>query len=136
VAIVQTLLAGIGLMLAGVPGAGLISFVVLVLGIIQVGPSIVLIPVIIWSWFVMDTPMVILFSVYMIIVNLLDNILRPLVMAKVLSTPMPIILVGVFGGTIAHGLIGLFVGPIVLSIAWQLLALWTRNEPLAPDLVA
>jgi predicted PurR-regulated permease PerM len=136
VAIVQTLLAGIGLMLAGVPGAGLISFVVLVLGIIQIGPSIVLIPVIIWSWFVMDTPMVILFSVYMILVNLLDNILRPLVMAKGLSTPMPIILVGVFGGTIAHGLIGLFVGPIVLSIAWQLLALWTRNEPIAQDLVA
>jgi predicted PurR-regulated permease PerM len=84
----------------------------------------------------MDTPMAILFSVYMIIVNLLDNILRPLVMAKGLSTPMPIILVGVFGGTIAHGLIGLFVGPIVLSIAWQLLALWTRNEPIAQDLVA
>jgi predicted PurR-regulated permease PerM len=136
VAIVQTLLAGIGLMLAGVPGAGLISFVVLVLGIIQIGPSIVLIPVIIWSWFVMDTPMVILFSVYMILVNLLDNILRPLVMAKGLSTPMPIILVGVFGGTIAHGLIGLFVGPIVLSIAWQLLALWTPNEPIAQDLAA
>jgi predicted PurR-regulated permease PerM len=136
VAIVQTLLAGIGLMLAGVPGAGLISFVVLVLGIIQIGPSIVLIPVIIWSWFVMDTPIAILFSVYMILVNLLDNILRPLVMAKGLSTPMPIILVGVFGGTIAHGLIGLFVGPIVLSIAWQLLALWTRNEPIAQDLVA
>ena len=135
-AIVQTLLAGIGLMLAGVPGAGLISFVVLILGIIQIGPSIVLIPVIIWSWFVMDTPMAILFSAYMIIVNLLDNILRPLVMAKGLSTPMPIILVGVFGGTIAHGLIGLFVGPIVLSIAWQLLALWTRNEPIAQDLVA
>jgi predicted PurR-regulated permease PerM len=123
-------------MLAGVPGAGLISFVVLVLGIIQIGPSIVLIPVIIWSWFVMDTPMVILFSVYMILVNLLDNILRPLVMAKGLSTPMPIILVGVFGGTIAHGLIGLFVGPIVLSIAWQLLALWTPNEPIAQDLAA
>jgi predicted PurR-regulated permease PerM len=49
---------------------------------------------------------------------------------------MPIILVGVFGGTIAHGLIGLFVGPIVLSIAWQLLALWTPNEPIAQDLAA
>jgi predicted PurR-regulated permease PerM len=59
--------------------------------------------------------------------------LRPLVMAKGLSA---IILVGVFGGTIAHGLIGLFVGPIVLSIAWQLLALWTPNEPIAQDLAA
>ncbi len=136
IAIIQTLLAGIGLIVAGVPGAGLISFVVLLLGIVQIGPSIVLIPVIIWSWFVMDTPMAVLFSVYMIVVNLLDNILRPLVMAKGLSTPMPIILIGVFGGTLAHGLIGLFVGPIVLSIAWQLLALWTRNEPIPKDVAA
>ena len=76
----------------------------------------------------MDTSMAALFSVYMILVALLDNILRPLVMAKGLSTPMPVILIGVLGGTLAHGMIGLFVGPIVLSIAWQLLALWFRDE--------
>jgi predicted PurR-regulated permease PerM len=77
-----------------------------------------------------------LFSVYMILVSLLDNILRPLVMAKGLSTPMPVILVGVFGGTLAHGMIGLFVGPIVLSIGWQLLALWFGDESLKQDLLA
>jgi len=128
IAIIQALLAGIGLILAGVPGAGLISFAVLLLGIVQIGPAIILIPVVVWSWFAMDTSMAALFSVYMILVGLLDNILRPLVMAKGLSTPMPVILVGVFGGTLAHGIIGLFVGPIVLSIAWQLLALWFRDE--------
>jgi predicted PurR-regulated permease PerM len=132
IAIIQALLAGIGLILAGVPGAGLISFAVLLLGIVQIGPAIILIPVIVWSWFMMDTSMAALFSVYMILVGLLDNVLRPLVMAKGLSTPMPVILVGVFGGTLAHGMIGLFVGPIVLSIAWQLLALWFREE--IPDL--
>lgn len=136
VAVVQALLAGIGLILGGVPAAGLISFVVLLLAIIQIGPAIILIPVVVWSWFVMDTGMAALFSVYMILVGLLDNILRPLVMAKGLSTPMPVILVGVFGGTLAHGIIGLFVGPIVLSIAWQLLALWFRDEPLTQDLLA
>jgi predicted PurR-regulated permease PerM len=136
IAVVQALLAGIGLMLGGVPGAGLISFVVLLLGIIQIGPAIILIPVIVWSWFVMDTSMAALFSVYMILVSLLDNILRPLVMAKGLSTPMPVILVGVFGGTLAHGMIGLFVGPIVLSIGWQLLALWFGDESLKQDLLA
>jgi len=82
----------------------------------------------------MDAGMAALFSVYMILVGLLDNILRPLVMAKGLSTPMLVILVGVFGGTLAHGMIGLFVGPIVLSIAWQLLALWFRDESLKQDL--
>jgi predicted PurR-regulated permease PerM len=128
IAVIQALLAGIGLILAGVPGAGLISFGVLLLGIVQIGAAVILIPVVIWSWFVMDTSMAALFSVYMIVVGLLDNVLRPLVMAKGLSTPMPVILVGVFGGTLAHGMIGLFVGPIVLSIAWQLLALWFREE--------
>ena len=83
----------------------------------------------------MDSGMAALFSVYMILVGLLDNVLRPLVMAKGLSTPMPVILVGVFGGTLAHGMIGLFVGPIVLSIAWQLLALWFRDESSGQDLL-
>jgi predicted PurR-regulated permease PerM len=136
IAIVQALLAGLGLIIAGVPGAGLISFAVLLLSIIQIGAAIILIPVVVWSWFAMDTGMAALFSVYMILVGLLDNILRPLVMAKGLSTPMLVILVGVFGGTLAHGMIGLFVGPIVLSIAWQLLALWFRDESLKQDLLA
>jgi predicted PurR-regulated permease PerM len=134
IAIIQALLAGIGLILAAMPGAGLISFAVLLLGIVQIGPAVILFPVIIWSWFTMDTSMAALFSVYMILVGLLDNVLRPLVMAKGLSTPMPIILVGVFGGTLAHGMIGLFVGPIVLSIAWQLLGLWFREEIPSLDL--
>jgi len=135
IAIVQALLAGVGLIVAGVPGAGLISFGVLLLGIIQIGPAVILIPVIVWSWFMMDTSMATLFSVYMILVGLLDNILRPLVMAKGLSTPMPVILIGVFGGTLPHGIIGLFVGPIVLSIAWQLLAVWFRDETSKQDLL-
>jgi predicted PurR-regulated permease PerM len=134
IAIVQALLAGIGLLFAGVPAAGLFSFLVLVLGIIQIGPSVILLPLIVWSWFAMDTTMAVLFTLYMVPVNLLDNILRPLV-AKGLSTPMPVILIGVLGGTLVHGMIGLFVGPIVLSIGWQLLVVWTRDEPSAKEVV-
>jgi predicted PurR-regulated permease PerM len=128
IAILQALLAGIGLLFARVPAAGLFSFLVLLLGIIQIGPSVILVPLIIWSWFAMDTTTALLFTLYMVPVNLLDNILRPLV-AKGLKTPMPVILIGVLGGTLVHGIIGLFVGPIVLSIAWQLLAVWTHDEP-------
>ncbi len=76
----------------------------------------------------MDMTAAALFTGYMVPVHLLDNILRPLV-AKGLSTPMPVILIGVLGGTLLHGVIGLFVGPIVLSVAWQLLVAWTRDEP-------
>ena len=129
VAILQALLAGIGFLFAGIPAAGLFSFLVLLLGIIQIGPSIVLIPLIIWSWFTMDTKMAALFTLYMIPVGFIDNVLRPIVMSKGLSTPMLVILIGVIGGTIAHGMIGLFVGPIVLSIAWQLLLVWMRDAP-------
>ena len=128
IAILQALLAGIGLLFAGVPAAGLFSFLVLFLGIVQIGPSVVLVPLIIWSWFAMDATMAILFTCYMVPVNLIDNIMRPLV-AKGLTTPMPVILIGVLGGTLAHGMIGLFVGPIVLSIAWQLLVVWTHDAP-------
>jgi predicted PurR-regulated permease PerM len=131
IAILQALLAGIGLLFAGVPAAGLFSFLVLLLGLVQIGPSFILVPLIIWSWFAMDATKAILFTLYMVPVNLLDNILRPLV-AKGLTTPMPVILIGVLGGTLVHGMIGLFVGPIVLSIAWQLLVIWTRDTPNAP----
>ena len=127
IAILQALFAGVGLLFAGVPAAGLFSFLVLLLGIIQIGPSLILVPLIIWSWFAMDMTTAFLFTLYMVPVNLLDNILRPLV-AKGLSTPMPVILIGVLGGTLVHGMIGLCVGPIVLSIAWQLLVVWTRDE--------
>jgi predicted PurR-regulated permease PerM len=127
----QAFLAGIGLMAAGIPGASLITSAVLILGIIQIGPSIVLIPVIIWSWTTMETTSALLFTAYMIPVNLLDNILRPLVMGRGLNTPMIIILIGVIGGTISYGISGLFLGPIVLAVIWELLVAWVREHESA-----
>lgn len=124
----QAFLAGIGLMLAGIPGTSLITSAILVLGIIQVGPSIVIVPLIIWSWFTMDTGSALLFTLYMIPVSLMDNFLRPLVMTRGLDTPMLIILIGVIGGTISYGITGLFLGPIVLAVIWELLVAWIRER--------
>jgi len=124
ITVLQALLAGIGLMAAGIPQASLITFAVLVLGIIQIGPSIVLIPVIIWAWTMMETTSALLFTAYMVPVNLLDNLLRPIVMGRGLKTPMLVILVGVIGGTLAYGITGLFLGPIVLAVIWELLVAW------------
>ncbi len=124
----QAFLAGVGLMAAGVPGTSLITSAVLILGIIQIGPSIVLIPLIIWSWTAMETTTALLFTAYMVPVNLLDNILRPLVMGRGLNTPMLIILMGVIGGTISFGISGLFLGPIVLAVIWELLMAWSREQ--------
>jgi predicted PurR-regulated permease PerM len=120
----QASLASIGLIIAGVPGSALITSAVLICGIIQIGPSIVLMPLIIWSWFAMDTTSALLFTAYMLPVNLLDNVLRPFVMGRGLKTPMPVILLGVFGGTLAYGITGLFLGPIVLALIWELSVPW------------
>ena len=131
ISVLQALLAGIGLMAAGIPQASLITFAVLIFGIIQIGPSAILIPVIIWSWTLLDTTSALLFTVYMVPVNLLDNVLRPIVMGRGLKTPMLVILVGVIGGTLAYGITGLFLGPIVLAVIWELLIAWIKGNEAA-----
>jgi predicted PurR-regulated permease PerM len=127
VSLLQALLAGLGLTVAGVPGASLIAFGVLVLGIIQIGPSLILIPVVIWSWMTMETWPALIFTSYIVPVILIDNVLRPIIFARGLKTPMLVIIVGVIGGTLSNGIIGLFVGPIVLAVAWELLVAFVRD---------
>lgn len=129
VSVLQAFLAGIGLIVAGAPQASLITFAVLIFAIVQIGPSIILIPVIIWSWTVMETSSALLFTMYMVPVNLLDNFLKPVVMGRGLKTPMLVILIGVIGGTLAYGIIGLFLGPIVLAVMWELFVAWISEPP-------
>ena len=76
----------------------------------------------------METTSALLFTAYMIPVNLIDNVLRPIIMGRGLKTPMLVILIGVVGGTLAYGIIGLFLGPIVLAVIWELLAAWLRER--------
>jgi predicted PurR-regulated permease PerM len=124
ISLLQALLAGVGLMLAGVPGAGLIALGVLILGIVQIGPGILLLPVIIWVWTAMDTITALIFTLFMVPVTFMDNFLKPIVMARGLATPMLVIFIGVIGGTLAYGLVGLFIGPIVLAVFYELLVAW------------
>ena len=128
ISVLQACLAGIGFSAGGIPQASLLTLSVLILGIIQVGPSIVIIPVIIWSWTRMEFSPALMFTVYMMIVNMLDNILKPFVMGRGLTTPMLVILVGVLGGVISHGLMGLFLGPIILAVIWELLYAWAGKD--------
>jgi predicted PurR-regulated permease PerM len=128
IALLQSLLAGLGFLAAGIPAAGFLGFITLILGIVQIGPAILLIPIIVWSWTVLETTNALLFTAYMIPVGLLDNVLRPILMARGLTTPMPVIVIGVIGGTIAYGISGLFLGPIFLSVAWALIAAWAQDD--------
>jgi predicted PurR-regulated permease PerM len=128
VAVLQSLLAGIGLKLASVPHAGLLAFVVLLLAVLQIGSALVLVPVIIWIWATKDFVVALPLTIYLLIVGLADNILKPLLMGRGLNTPMLVIFIGVLGGMLAHGLLGLFVGPIILAVTWELTMAWIREE--------
>jgi predicted PurR-regulated permease PerM len=127
IALLQAVLAGLGFVVAGIPGAGLLALGVLILGILQF-PGLVMIPVTIWAWTAMPFTAALAFTAYMIPVGLINNILSPIVMAHGLKTPMLVIFAGVMGGAVAHGIIGLFLGPIVLAVTWELIAAWAAQE--------
>jgi predicted PurR-regulated permease PerM len=132
VAVVQALLSGIGFKMAGIPSAGLLAFAVMLLTIVQIGAAIILLPVIIWIWMDKDFTTAFLLTVFLVIVGLLDNILKPLVMGRGLTTPTLVIFIGVIGGTLAHGIVGLFIGPIILAVAWELMTAWIRDDRAKP----
>jgi predicted PurR-regulated permease PerM len=129
IAILQALLVGVGFIAAGVPAPGLLSFLVLIFAIVQVGAFVVLVPVTLWGWFVFDTTTFILFTAYMLPVGACDNVLRPFAMGHGLKTPAAIVFIGLIGGILVHGVIGVFIGPIVLAIAWELVQAWIK-EPV------
>ncbi|MBP7242965.1 AI-2E family transporter [Amaricoccus sp.] len=132
VALLQALLAGGILYLAGIPGAGLIAFGVLILCIVQIGPAPVLLPVLVWIWMSHPTTFALVLTLLLVPVALIDNVLKPILMARGLTTPMLVILTGVIGGTLTHGLVGLFLGPVVLSVFYELVLAWTRLGELPP----
>ncbi len=133
VALLQALLAGIILYVAGIPGAGLIAFGVLILCIVQIGAAPVILPVLVWIWMTYPTTFAVILTLLLVPVGLVDNILKPILMARGLTTPMLVILTGVIGGTLTHGLVGLFLGPVVLSVFYELVVAWTRLGGAPPE---
>jgi predicted PurR-regulated permease PerM len=126
--LVQGILGGIGMTLAGTPGASLLAITIFVLGIIQIGPLIIVAPVIIWAWMKLTTGPALALTLCMAIVNYMDNFLKPFLLSRGLSTPMPVIFIGVIGGVLAHGVAGLFAGPVVLAVVWELARAWISDE--------
>ncbi|MEA5532971.1 AI-2E family transporter [Crocosphaera sp. XPORK-15E] len=128
VAILQSLLIGLGLIVAQIPFAGLLTLLCLILAIVQIGPGLVVFPTIIFAWSTMGTMSALLFTLWMIPTTLVDNILKPILMAQGLPVPTVIILIGVLGGTLAHGILGLFIGPVILSLGYELIMAWVNFE--------
>ena len=124
VAFVQALLCGIGFFVVGIPGAGLLSLLAMVLGVLQVPVILVTLPAIIFAFSVKTMTVAILFTVWFIISGLSDAVLKPLMIGHGLEVPMPVILLGVIGGVIAYGLVGLFIGAVLLAVGYVLFREW------------
>ena len=126
-ALAQTLLSGVGLALAGVPHAGLLTAVVFVLCIAQLGPLLVVAPATIWLYTSGATGRGTVMLVFALVAVTMDNVVRPVLIKKGADLPLLLILAGVFGGVLAFGIVGLFVGPVLLAVTWTLLVAWVGD---------
>lgn len=128
VAVIQTLLAAIGLVAISMPAAGLFAGAVLVLAIVQLPPIIILGPIAFWYFSVAEGMPATIFLIYAFIVSMSDAFLKPMLLGRGVDTPMLVILIGAIGGAITEGIVGLFVGAVVLALGYELFTAW-----MAPD---
>ncbi|HQU48166.1 MAG TPA: AI-2E family transporter YdiK [Casimicrobiaceae bacterium] len=126
-AVVQTALGAIGFLVAGVPYVALLSALMLICCIAQIGPGLVLAGGVIWLWHTGDHTWAIVLAVWSIAVASLDNLLRPVLIRRGADLPLLLILLGVLGGLLAFGIVGLFVGPVVLAVAYTLGTAWVAE---------
>lgn len=131
-ALVQSILGGIGLAISGIPAAALLAVVMFVFCVAQLGPLLVLIPAIIWLYWSGDTTWGTVLLVWSCVVGTLDNVLRPALIRLGADLPLILILSGVIGGLLAFGMIGLFIGPVVLAVSYRLVSAWVNeaSEPI------
>ena len=129
IAFIQMVLIGVGFIVMGIPGAGLLALAVLLIGIMQLPATLITVPVII---FVIMTQGVstatVVFSVYEFVAGLADNVLKPLLLGRGVAVPMPVVLIGAIGGMVTGGVIGLFIGPVMLAVGYQLFWRWVKDQ--------
>jgi predicted PurR-regulated permease PerM len=128
-ALVQTVVAGAGLALCSVPGAMLLSSAILVLCLAQLGPMLVMFPAVVWKFYNGDTLWGGVLLVFALVSVTMDNFLRPILIKKGADLPLLLILAGVLGGMIGFGIMGIFVGPVILAVAYTLLGDWIADKP-------
>jgi predicted PurR-regulated permease PerM len=127
-ALAQSILGGVGLAVAGVPFAAVLTAVMFMLAVAQIGPLLVLGPSVAWLYWSGSTGWGTFLLLWTLVVGTMDNFLRPFLIKKGADLPLLLIFIGVVGGLIAFGLIGIFVGPVVLAVAHTLLSAWVNEE--------
>jgi predicted PurR-regulated permease PerM len=128
IAVIQAALAAIGFLFIGVPGAMIWALLVMILAVVQLPPIFVVGPVIVWAFATQSTTAAVIFLVYGLIVSGSDTFLKPLLLGRGVDVPMLVILLGAIGGMIMSGVIGLFVGAVVLAVAYQLMMAWLEGD--------
>ncbi len=132
VALIQALLASLGFLVVGVPGAGLWALLVLILAVVQLPTILILGPIIVYVFSTGSTVTAVVFAIWSILVGLSDAFLKPLLMGRGVDVPMLVIFIGAIGGFILSGIIGLFVGAIIFALGYKLFVAWL-NEGLQSE---
>lgn len=128
IAVIQAALAAVGFLLIGVPGAMLWALLVMILAVMQLPPILVVGPVMVWAFATQSTTAAVIFLVYGLFVSISDMFLKPLLLGRGVDVPMLVVLLGAIGGMIMSGIIGLFVGAVVLAVAYQLMMAWLDQD--------
>ena len=128
VAIIQSIAAGLGMAVAGIPAAGLFAGIVLVLAIVQLPPILLLGPIAFWYYSVADATSATVFLIFAIIVSSSDAVLKPMLLGRGVKVPMLVILLGAIGGAVSMGIVGLFIGSVVLVLGYEILVQWMATD--------
>jgi predicted PurR-regulated permease PerM len=126
IAFIQSLLGGVGMMFAGVPAAGLLAIVILVLAIAQLPPILILGPVAVYVFSVESSTVAVAFLIWSVLVSFSDAILKPVFLGRGVDVPMLVILLGAIGGMITSGIVGLFIGAVILALGYSLFREWVE----------
>lgn len=132
-ALIQSVIGGIGLTIVGIPAQMLLTGIMFLLCIAQVGPSLVLIPSVVWLYWSGQTLWGTVLLVFAIVASTIDNLIRPFLIKKGVELPVIVILAGVLGGLVAFGIIGVFIGPVVLAVIYTLLQAWVDESATEGD---
>lgn len=129
VAVIQAILIGVILIIAGVPFAGVLAIIALVLGIAQIPALLVTLPVVAWIWISgqYETTPAIVYTILLVVAGFSDNVLKPLLLGRGVEAPMPVILLGALGGMVTAGILGMFAGAVLLALGYQLFMAWVAN---------
>jgi len=135
VAFIQALLLGVGFVIAGIPGAGILSLIVLLIGIVQLPALLVTLPVIGYLWWSGDASTLanVIYTIYLLAAGAADGFLKPMLLGRGVDAPMPVILIGALGGMVSAGIIGLFIGAVILAVSYEIFMAWVdMGEESAP----